>query len=105
MTDLERRDALILSHIGFVKSIALQLIRRLPTAVDLDDLIACGNLGLVQAAHRYDETRNDSFAGYAADRVRGAMLDSVRRRHWSDLHSQSLDTGGQCKNSPSFLSP
>lgn len=45
----------------------------------LEDLIGAGNLGLVEAASRFDCTKNDSFAGYAFRRIRGAMIDHIRK--------------------------
>jgi RNA polymerase sigma factor for flagellar operon FliA len=77
------RNQLILDHMPFVRRVALKLKRKLPSeANDLEDLIQEGMVGLVLAAGRYDPALNDSFEAYAFQRVRGAMLDSLRRQHW-----------------------
>ena len=66
------------SHLPMVHRIARSLSRRLPPADRLDDLVAAGSLGLVEAAARFDEHRGVGFEAFALLRVRGAMLDSLR---------------------------
>lgn len=66
-----------------VKRIARHLMVRLPGSVHLDDLQQAGMLGLLEAAGRYDGGRGASFETYASIRVRGAMLDEVRRGDWA----------------------
>lgn len=66
-----------------VRKIALQCIGRLPACVDLDDLIQAGMIGLLDATQRYKEEPNTQFETYAAQRIRGAMLDELRDSDWA----------------------
>ncbi|WP_131776031.1 RNA polymerase sigma factor FliA [Legionella impletisoli] len=75
-------DALIKSHAKMVKRIAHHLLGRLPPSVQLDDLLQAGMLGLLEAVRNYDETKGASFETYAGIRIRGHMLDEVRRNDW-----------------------
>ncbi len=72
------RDALIEATMPYVRHLAVQLARDLPTSVALDDLVAAGHAGLVTAAGRYDPSRGAQFTTYAHYRIRGSMLDHVR---------------------------
>ena len=78
-----QRDQRIVEHIGLVKRIAYHLISRLPSSVQVDDLIQAGMIGLIEASKHYDPTQGASFETYAGIRVRGAMLDEVRHADWS----------------------
>lgn len=75
-------DTFIKSHATLVKRIAHHLLGRLPQSVQLDDLIQSGMLGLLEAVKNYDVTKGASFETYAAIRIRGHMLDEVRRNDW-----------------------
>lgn len=66
-----------------VKRIARQVHSRLPASVQIDDLIQAGLIGLMEAARLYDPSQGASFETYAAIRVRGAVLDELRRGDWS----------------------
>src|SRR6516165_1252626 len=89
-----KRDALIADHLELVPAIARQIARQLPTAFELDDLIQTGNLALTLAAARYrpSEHAGAPFAAFARQRIRGAILDSVRRRHWQNGTMAALET-------------
>lgn len=76
-------DALVQQHALLVKRIAYHLIQRLPPNVQVDDLIQAGMLGLLEAARQYDSSQGASFETYAGIRIRGAMLDEVRRADWA----------------------
>ena len=67
---------------AMVRSIARRLHRTLPRHIDLDDLISAGYLGLVDAAQKFEESRQTHFRSYAEFRVRGAILDSLRELDW-----------------------
>ena len=73
-------------HFPLLRSIVYQMRRKLPETIETDDLHSVGLSGLVAAAQRYQPSREKSFAGYAATRIRGAILDELRRR---DLMSRS----------------
>jgi len=79
----DQRDQRIMEHIGLVKRIAYHLVTRLPSHVQVDDLIQSGMVGLIEAAKNYDPSQGASFETYAGIRVRGAMLDDVRHADWS----------------------
>lgn len=75
----ESRDKLILDHLGQVKQIVQRLQVGLPDHVDRENLEAAGILGLVEAAQSFDPTRGVKFSTFAFHRVRGAVLDELRR--------------------------
>lgn len=74
-TDIEER---IIAHLAFARAVAARTIGQQARRADRDDLLAWGAVGLVQAARRYREDGGASFAGYAARRVRGCVLDALR---------------------------
>ncbi len=73
------RDRLISEHVEIAKRIALRMARRCPDWISRDDLVAAGMLGLTEAAERYDGSRNEPFLVFAEKRIRGAVLDELRR--------------------------
>jgi len=73
-----KHDQLALQYLPAVKAMAFRLKERLPSSVDYLDLNAIGTEELIKLARRYDESKNDSFWGYAKKRVYGAMLDYLR---------------------------
>lgn len=75
-----KRDALLAQHVGLVHHVARQLAARLSTAAELDELVSAGALGLVQAADSFDAARGLSFSTYAVPRIRGAILDELRKQ-------------------------
>lgn len=72
------REELIRNGLPLVRRIAFRMVRRLPSHVEVDDLIAAGCEGLVRAADRYDASKHPEFEAYAQQRIRGAMLDELR---------------------------
>jgi RNA polymerase sigma factor for flagellar operon FliA len=76
-------EALVMRHAELVKRIAYHLAGRLPASVEVDDLIQAGMLGLLEAAANYSEGRGASFETYAGIRIRGAMLDGLRKLDWA----------------------
>ncbi len=82
MSPQSSRDDLVMAHAGLVKKIAHHLRARLPSSVLLDDLIQAGMIGLIEAARNFDGGKGASFETYAGIRIRGAMLDEVRRGDW-----------------------
>lgn len=74
-----RRDELIIEHVDVAKRIALRVARRVPDWISVDDLIAAGMMGLAEAADRYDDSRGEPFVAFAEKRIRGAVLDELRR--------------------------
>jgi len=76
-------EELVGLHVALVKRIALHLAARLPSTVDIDDLLQSGMVGLVEAANNFDPSRGACFATYAGIRIRGAMLDDIRKHDWT----------------------
>ena len=80
----EYSDAdLVMQHVELVKRIAHHLAARLPATVDVNDLMQSGMVGLLEAAGNFDASRGASFETYAGIRIRGAMLDEVRKQDWT----------------------
>jgi len=73
------REALLTQHLGLVHHVARQLARGLSTAAELDELVSAGSVGLIQAADSFDRSRGLSFSTYAVPRIRGAILDELRK--------------------------
>jgi RNA polymerase sigma factor for flagellar operon FliA len=76
-------DYLVREHAPLVKRIAYHLLARLPPSVQVDDLIQAGMEGLLESARHYDPGQGASFETYAGIRIRGAMLDELRRYDWT----------------------
>ncbi|KTC79256.1 RNA polymerase sigma factor FliA [Legionella cherrii] len=76
------QETLVKNHALLVKRIAHHLLGRLPQSVQLDDLIQAGMLGLLEATKHYDSSKGASFETYAGIRIKGYMLDEVRRNDW-----------------------
>ncbi len=75
--------ALVEQYAPMVKRIALHLLSRLPPNVQLNDLIQSGMVGLLEVAKKYDSAKGASFETYAGIRIRGAMLDDIRKDDWA----------------------
>ncbi len=76
-------DELVLKHGELVKRIAYHVVSRLPSHIEVDDLIQAGMIGLLNAAQNYTPTKGATFETYAGIRIRGAMLDEARRSNWT----------------------
>ncbi len=66
-----------------VKRIAFHMMARMPASVQVDDLIQAGMIGLLEAAQKYDDSKGASFETYAGIRIRGAIVDEMRRGDWA----------------------
>lgn len=76
-------DRLVRRHAELVKRIAYHLCARLPPSVEVDDLIQAGMLGLLEAAAHFAEGKGATFETYAGIRIRGAMIDALRKLDWA----------------------
>ena len=74
---------LIERYAPLVKRIAYHLMARLPASVQVDDLIQAGMIGLLEASGKYDASKGASFETFAGIRIRGSMLDEVRKGDWA----------------------
>ncbi len=87
------RDALILEHLPQIKYIAQRISTKLPSHVELNDLVSAGILGLLDAIEKFDPHRGVKFKTYAELRIKGAILDSLRNLDWAprSLRKKSKD--------------
>ena len=72
----------IVLGIPFVEALARRMAASMPNSIDVGDLVQDGVIGLIDAAHRFDEERGIKFETFAERRVRGAMIDALRRDAW-----------------------
>ncbi len=84
------RNQLVLQHVGLVKALAHRLAQRLPSQVELSDLISVGVIGLIEAAQRYRPSMGVPFDAFARRRLQGAMLDALRDLDWAPRSLRKL---------------
>lgn len=77
-----KQNELLTQYMPLVRRQALTLQVRLPASIELDDLIQAGMVGLLEALGRFDATQGATFATFASQRIRGAMMDELRTRDW-----------------------
>lgn len=84
-------DEVVERYAPLVKRIAHHLLLRMPASVQVDDLVQSGMIGLIEAARKYDVSKGASFETYAGIRIRGSMLDEVRKGDWAprSVHRKS----------------
>ena len=82
-SELPPVDELVLKHGELVKRIAYHVVSRLPSNIEVDDLIQAGMIGLMNAAQNFTPTKGANFETYAGIRIRGAMLDEARKSNWT----------------------
>ncbi len=106
MPDVQR---LAEEHVGLVKIIAAAICSKLPSYVELDELIQAGSLGLLDAAGKYDAAKGVPFEMYAKYRIRGAILDSLRevdcvsrdtRNHQKEIERVTQELAGKLRRMP-----
>ncbi|MFT5897497.1 MAG: RNA polymerase sigma factor for flagellar operon FliA [Glaciecola sp.] len=85
------KNQLVERHAPLVKRIAHHLMARLPASVLVDDLIQAGMIGLLEAARNFDGSKGASFETFAGIRIRGSMLDEIRKGDWTprSVHKNS----------------
>ncbi len=100
----DRRDSLVTDHLGLVRHVLGRLLVTLPQHVDRDNLEGAGLLGLVEAAAAFDSTRGCDFRAFATLRIRGEILDELRRncavpqtllRNWRTIQKAHRTLGEQ----------
>jgi RNA polymerase sigma factor for flagellar operon FliA len=72
----------VTAGVPFVEALARRMAASMPHSIDLGDLVQDGMIGLIDASHRFDESRGIKFETFAERRVRGAMIDALRRDAW-----------------------
>ena len=85
---------LISEHVALVGYVVSEISMRLPTYVDRDDLRSAGLEGLVQASRGFSESKGVPFRPYAISRIRGAIMDDLRRNDWA---SRSVRQAGRAR--------
>ncbi len=90
-----QRDQLILDHLEYVRQICGTLAGRLPEGVDLQNLQSAGVVGLIEAARSFDESRGVAFKTFSYPRIRGAIVDEIRRN--SPLSQKVMQTIGHVR--------
>src|SRR5690606_31767491 len=78
----KQKDQLIMEYAPLIRFIAQKIAVRLPSHIELDDLISSGVIGLMDAIEKYDPQRDNKFKTYAEFRIRGAILDELRAQDW-----------------------
>jgi RNA polymerase sigma factor for flagellar operon FliA len=83
----------VAQHAELVRRIAHHLSARLPASVDVEDLVQSGMVGLIEAARKFDSAQGVSFESFASARIRGAMVDEIRRGDWAprSVHRKSRE--------------
>ncbi len=91
---------LVTQHASLVKRIGCHLINRLPASVQLEDLIQAGMIGLLEASRNYDAGQGASFETYAGIRIRGSMLDEIRKNDWAprSVHRKAREVAAAVRN-------
>src|SRR5213596_3235147 len=77
-----KQNPRVVASLPFVEQLARRVAATMPHSIDIGDLIQDGVIGLIDAAHRFDESRGIKFETFAERRVRGAMIDALRRDAW-----------------------
>jgi len=78
-----QREQVLLEHLPLVRMVAYRILERLPQQVEFDDLVSAGVVGLIDAYNKFDPSKQVLFRSYAAVRIRGAILDSLRGMDWA----------------------
>lgn len=78
-SSLSDRDELVVKHLWLVRHILSKIARHLHQSIDVENLESAGVLGLIEAANRFDPARGIDFKSYSKSRIRGAILDELRR--------------------------
>src|SRR5438132_13129086 len=81
--DEDERQRLLMEQLPQVRYIARRIHERLPRHVPFEDLVHAGVVGLIDALHKFDQGKHVQFGSYAKFRIRGAILDNLRKMDWS----------------------
>ena len=82
---LKTRNELVLQYVHLVKSIVCRMMPTYRKHVDFDDLMSCGMLGLMDAIDRFDMDKEVKFETYASMRIRGEIIDQIRKQDWAPI--------------------
>ena len=103
--DINTENELVEQYLPLVSAIMGRLAMTLPDHVDHDDLRSAGLIGLLQALRNYDPTCGSSFETYARVRIRGAMLDELRRMDWvpRSIHEGARDVARDIAKTEAYV--
>src|ERR1700691_2495520 len=82
LKDLDERNELVMRELPQVYYVAARIRERLPKHVEMEDLVQAGVIGLFEACRNYDSSKDAQFSRFAKFRIRGAILDSLRKLDW-----------------------
>ena len=99
----QQRDEIIVEHLPFVRHILGRLVASLPAGVDVENLESAGILGLVEASQQFDAARGVPFKSFAYPRIRGAIIDELRRN--CPLPQHVLQASARVRNACERLEP
>ena len=102
-SECQQRDDLIVTHLDFVRHVFGKIVANLPDGVDVENLESAGILGLVEAAQQFDATRGVPFKTFAYPRIRGAIIDELRRN--CPLPQQMLQAISRVRRAYESLEP
>ena len=85
------RERLVLALSGLVRWIVVRTVREIPGRCDIDDFVSCGHEALIGALDRYAPERGASLEQYVTTRVRGALIDELRRQDWAPRSLRSME--------------
>lgn len=96
---LEQREEIIKKYLYLVKYVAGRVAIGLPPNVDFNDLVSYGILGLLDAINKYDVSQGNKFETYAVSRVRGSIMDELRKLDWAPrlLRKKAREIDRKCK--------
>lgn len=97
--DLDARNALLTENLSLVHHVARQLARGFATDADVDEMVSAGTLGLISALESFDVARGLAFSTYAVTRIRGAILDELRRQDHvpRSVRRKTREMAGACE--------
>ncbi len=81
-TQFDNKTSIVEQYAPLVKRIAHHMLARLPASVQLDDLLQAGMMGLLEASSKFDGSKGAKFETFAGIRIRGSMIDEIRRGDW-----------------------
>jgi RNA polymerase sigma factor for flagellar operon FliA len=94
--DTRSRDRLVLAYAPMVRYLASRKVRELPSHCELDDLISCGLIAILEAVERFDPAKGATFEYYAWTRVAGSIVDELRRQDHVSRSSRTLARSIEC---------
>src|SRR3546814_12202882 len=85
---------LVETHLGLVRKIAWHVFGHVSSAIEVGDLVQIGTIALLEAARNFEERGTAAFSSYATTRIRGAMIDQLRRQ--ANMRSEERRVGKEC---------